>query len=125
MRYQRRAGLQLDPILILFIVAVVVLIMAIGRAPAHAGWPGLMLLPWALAVGAARVILRVHFPGDVLAGAIVGLLAQGLTPYNAALCGAYLHALAGELWRQTHGAAGMLASDLLPLLPEARQRLRY
>lgn len=41
---------------------------------AHAGWPGLLLLPWALAVGASRVILRVHFPGDVLAGALLGML---------------------------------------------------
>ncbi|MBC7256798.1 MAG: NAD(P)H-hydrate dehydratase, partial [Chloroflexi bacterium] len=29
--------------------------------------------------------------GDVLAGAIVGLIAQGLAPYRAAICGAYIH----------------------------------
>lgn len=79
----------------------------------------------AAVIPCANAALATAGTGDVVAGAIVGLLAQGLTPYNAALCGAYLHALAGELWRQTHGAAGMLASDLLPLLPEARQRLRY
>ncbi len=60
--------------------------------------------------------------GDVLAGAIVGLMAQGLPGYQAALCGAYLHGLAGELRRREIGPAGMLAGDLLPLLPLARQR---
>jgi NAD(P)H-hydrate epimerase len=57
--------------------------------------------------------------GDVLAGAVVSLLAQGLTPYDAAVCAAYLHGLAGELARGRFGSAGMLASDLMPLLPEA------
>jgi NAD(P)H-hydrate epimerase len=57
--------------------------------------------------------------GDVLAGAVVSLLAQGLAPYDAAVCAAYLHGLAGELARGRFGSAGMLASDLMPLLPEA------
>lgn len=72
----------------------------------------------------ANAALATAGTGDVLAGAIVGLLAQGLSPYDATLCGAYLHALAGELWSESHGAAGMLASELLPLLPEAMRRLR-
>ena len=33
--------------------------------------------------------------GDVLAGAIAGLLAQGLAPFDAALCAAWLHGMAG------------------------------
>ena len=61
--------------------------------------------------------------GDVLAGAIVGLLAQGLPPYEAAVCGAYLHGLAGQIAASCVGAAGMLAGDLLPALPEAIRRL--
>lgn len=62
--------------------------------------------------------------GDVLAGAIVGLMAQGLAGYAAAVCGAYLHALAGELWRSHYGVSGMLASDLLARLPEAASLVR-
>jgi NAD(P)H-hydrate epimerase len=61
--------------------------------------------------------------GDVLAGAVVGMLAQGLTPYDAAVCGAYLHGLAGEMASRRIGAAGMLAGDLLPALPAAIESL--
>jgi NAD(P)H-hydrate epimerase len=62
--------------------------------------------------------------GDVLAGAIVGLLAQGLTPYHAAVAGVYLHGLAADLIRADLGDAGMIASDLLPALPKAINLLR-
>jgi len=55
--------------------------------------------------------------GDVLAGAIAGLMAQGLKAFEAAACGVYLHGEAGELVRQKLGDAGILASDLLPELP--------
>lgn len=41
--------------------------------------------------------------GDVLAGVIGGLLAQGVAPFEAAAMGAYIHGLAGEIAsRQTH-----------------------
>lgn len=62
--------------------------------------------------------------GDVLAGAVVGFLAQGLEPYASAVVGAYVHGLAGELARQELGDAGMVASDLLFLLPKALRKLR-
>ncbi len=62
--------------------------------------------------------------GDVLAGTIVGLLAQGLEPFQAAVAGAYLHGLAGEWVRRTLGDAGAVAGDLLPRLPEALRALR-
>jgi NAD(P)H-hydrate epimerase len=56
--------------------------------------------------------------GDVLAGMIAGLLAQGLSAYAAAWCGAYLHARAGLLAAQQHGqTASVLARDLLTALP--------
>ena len=57
--------------------------------------------------------------GDVLAGAIVGLLAQGLAPFDAAVVGCYLHALAGELAAEAMGEAGVVAGDLLVTLPLA------
>ncbi len=57
--------------------------------------------------------------GDVLTGIIGGLLAQGLSPEDAACCGVYLHGLAGEMARERLGDAGMLAGDLLSLLPTA------
>ena len=61
--------------------------------------------------------------GDVLAGAVAGLMAQGLEPWQAAVCGVYLHGLAGERVREQMGAAGMLASDLLPIIPKAIKEL--
>jgi NAD(P)H-hydrate epimerase len=62
--------------------------------------------------------------GDVLAGVIVGLLAQELQPYEAASLGVYLHGLAAERVREELGSAGMVASDLLPALPRAMKELR-
>jgi NAD(P)H-hydrate epimerase len=62
--------------------------------------------------------------GDVLAGAIVGLLAQGLGLFDAATLGVYLHSAAGRLVRAELGDAGALASDLLPRLPLAIKALK-
>ncbi len=56
--------------------------------------------------------------GDVLAGAIAGLAAQGLNPFDAAALAVYLHARAGEKVRGELGDAGLLAGDLLPALPQ-------
>ena len=56
--------------------------------------------------------------GDVLAGAVAGLLAQGLDPMDAAALGVYLHGAAAEIAAPA-GLAGLLASDLLPALPRA------
>jgi NAD(P)H-hydrate epimerase len=57
--------------------------------------------------------------GDVLAGIIVALRAQGLGPFEAAVAGAYLHGLAGELARKNLSSAGMAAGDLIRFLPQA------
>jgi NAD(P)H-hydrate epimerase len=85
--------------------------------------------------GAATLIaspdgaLRLNWPGnpalatagtgDVLAGTIGGLLAQGMTPFEAASAAVYLHSRAGLLVSARLGDAGLLASDLLPALPLA------
>ena len=62
--------------------------------------------------------------GDVLAGAIAGLRAQGLGAFEAAVAGAYLHGLAGELARADLGDMGVVAGDLHPRLPQALRRVR-
>jgi NAD(P)H-hydrate epimerase len=62
--------------------------------------------------------------GDVLSGAIAGLLAQGLSTFDAACCGVYVHGLAGDMMRQELGDAGMIASDLLSRLPLAIKELK-
>jgi NAD(P)H-hydrate epimerase len=61
--------------------------------------------------------------GDVLAGVLVALLAQGLAPFEAAAASAYLHGLAGELAKTRLGMAGMAAGDLVELISEAWQRV--
>ena len=62
--------------------------------------------------------------GDVLSGVIVALLAQGLSPGDAACCGVYLHAAAAEAVAQRFGNAGAAASDLLDILPRTLHGLR-
>jgi len=62
--------------------------------------------------------------GDVLSGAIAGMLAQGLSPFDAACCGVYLHSAAGDMVREELGDAGMVASDLLPVLPKVIKKLK-
>jgi NAD(P)H-hydrate epimerase len=61
--------------------------------------------------------------GDVLAGIIGALLAQGLAPGPAARLGVYLHGSAGDLVRDRIGDAGLLASDLPDSVPTVRKRL--
>lgn len=57
--------------------------------------------------------------GDVLAGVITGLLAQGVAPYEASLAGAYLHGLAGVRAGELIGAVSATAGDVLEMLPDA------
>ena len=46
-------------------------VIALGLGPL---WVGLSLLIWAPLVGLARIILRVHYPSDVLAGMVLGII---------------------------------------------------
>jgi len=66
----------------------------------------------------ANPILATAGTGDVLAGVIAGLIAQGLTTFDASCVGVYIHGMAGEILREKIGEAGALASDLLPLIPQ-------
>ena len=77
------------------------LVAAPGRLPGlvDAGNPG-------MAVGGM---------GDVLTGVVAALLAQGLDAFEAASCGALLHACAGDL-AAAGGERGLLPSDLMPAL---------
>jgi NAD(P)H-hydrate repair Nnr-like enzyme with NAD(P)H-hydrate dehydratase domain len=47
--------------------------------------------------------------GDVLTGAIAGLMAQGYPPLKAAAIGVYVHARAGDLVAETQGVEGVTA----------------
>jgi NAD(P)H-hydrate epimerase len=61
--------------------------------------------------------------GDVLAGLVGALLAQGLAPWDAARLGVYVHGLAGDLAAAEVGGVGMAAGDLLPRIPRALDKL--
>ena len=54
--------------------------------------------------------------GDVLAGVIAGLRAQGFSLKDAAQQGVYLHGMAADLAVGETGERGLLASDLMPYL---------
>jgi NAD(P)H-hydrate epimerase len=61
--------------------------------------------------------------GDVLAGTIAALIAQGLAPYDAARLAVHAHGLAGDLAAAAQGIHGMSAGDLLDELPRAMREL--
>ncbi|MCS7067127.1 MAG: NAD(P)H-hydrate dehydratase [Meiothermus sp.] len=58
--------------------------------------------------------------GDVLAGVMAALLAAGLSAWDAARLGVYLHGLAGDLARKT----GLLAHEVAHALPTALEQLQ-
>jgi NAD(P)H-hydrate epimerase len=61
--------------------------------------------------------------GDVLTGVLAALIAQQLSPLRAAVAGAYVHGLAGDLAGSAQGGAtGLLATDVISYLPQAIAR---
>ncbi|MCE7991289.1 MAG: NAD(P)H-hydrate dehydratase [Roseivirga sp.] len=57
--------------------------------------------------------------GDVLAGVIAGLMAQGLSGKEAAISGVFLHGMAGDLAKNKVGKTSLMASNLLNELHQA------
>ncbi len=58
--------------------------------------------------------------GDVLAGMVAGLLAQGATSLQAAVWATHVHGRCGEVLARHQGHLGFLARELLPLIPRLR-----
>lgn len=61
--------------------------------------------------------------GDVLAGIIAGLLAQGASPEVAASAGVYIHSASGALAKERKGERSMTASDIISGLPELLKKI--
>ncbi len=56
--------------------------------------------------------------GDVLTGLVAALVAQGMSPFDAAVLGVHAHGLAGDLAIEELGEASLIATDLIDFLPE-------
>ncbi len=57
--------------------------------------------------------------GDILTGLIAGLIAQKVSPFDAAVLGVYLHGLAGDIVAESVGMHGLMAGDVLNNVPKA------
>ncbi len=57
--------------------------------------------------------------GDVLTGIIASLLGQGVGVYDAAKAGVFVHGYAGDLAKEKYGEYGVIARDILRMLPFA------
>jgi len=63
--------------------------------------------------------------GDVLAGTIGALLAQGLSAVDAARAGVFVHGAAGDQLTEVHGARGVVSSDLPAAIASAIRALSW
>ena len=114
----------------------------LARALDQGGGPVVVVLKGARTVVADRTrwwrherpdsVLATAGSGDVLAGLLGGLLAQfhpraGARPnprsrevFELACLGVAWHSIAGRLWSESNGPAGMLARELADRIPKAR-----
>jgi len=56
--------------------------------------------------------------GDVLAGIIASFAAQGVSPFDSAVLGAYVHGLAGDMAKEKFGERWFLPSDMISCLSD-------
>ncbi len=61
--------------------------------------------------------------GDVLAGIVAGLWAQGMEQHAAAWCAAFVHGLSGDIAAERMGERSLVAGDLIEYLPKAFARI--
>ncbi|MYD17817.1 MAG: NAD(P)H-hydrate dehydratase [Chloroflexi bacterium] len=71
----------------------------------------------------AQPALATAGTGDVLSGAISALIAQGVSPFDAATLGVYLHGDAGNRAARQHGSIGVTAGDVADQLAMAARSL--
>jgi ADP-dependent NAD(P)H-hydrate dehydratase len=62
--------------------------------------------------------------GDVLTGIITALLGQGLSDFDAAVLGVYIHGLAGDIAAEKFGQVSLMTTDIIDSLPDAFLRYR-
>lgn len=74
--------------------------------------------------GTGNVGMATAGSGDVLAGIIAGLLAQGLMPLEAACLGVWLHGSSGDLYRDQYCFESLTAPCLIETLGAAIRNLK-
>jgi NAD(P)H-hydrate epimerase len=79
---------------------------------------------WLAVVPIATPALATAGSGDVLAGIVGALLAQGVAPFAAACAGAWIHGACGLRCAAVIGASGVIASDLVGWIPAVMAELR-
>jgi NAD(P)H-hydrate epimerase len=57
--------------------------------------------------------------GDVLTGVITALVGQGLSDFDAAVLGVYVHGLAGDIAAERVGQTSLITTDIIDSLPDA------
>ena len=60
--------------------------------------------------------------GDILTGVITALMGQGLSDFDAAVLGVYIHGLAGDIAAQKTGQVSLIATDIIDSLSDAFAR---
>ncbi len=87
--------------------------------------------PTVVATKEGKVFVNVHGNpgmatagmGDVLTGIVAALLSQKLGPVDAALVGAYLHSVAGDIALESKGVYSLIATDVIESLPQAFRKV--